>query len=118
MTDDIVKLNLHMTKELIEAVPEDDYEVIERVQDGEPLRLYRLKPLVAQFMRDENGVPMTKTAAMKLLGKIPVGKWSDVAKQFVEALTGTAVPLETGSNSPLPSTPPLQPSESPDGSQI
>ncbi len=117
MTDDIVKLNLHMTKELIEAVPEDDYEVIERVQDGEPLRLYRLKPLVAQFMRDENGLPMTKTAAMKLLGKIPVGKWGEVAKQFVEAMTGTAVPNVSAASLPLPSTVPSLPSESLDGSQ-
>ena len=114
MTDEVVKLNLYITKELIQAMPEEDYETIERVQDGEPLRLYRLKPLVAQFMRDDNNAPMTKVAATKLLGKIPVGKWDSVAKQFVEAMTRTAVPNASASNSGSPSEVP-PPSESPSG---
>ena len=114
MTDEVVKLNLYITKELIEAMPEEDYEVIERVQDGEPLKLYKFRPLVAGFMRDDAGKPMTRPAALKVLGKIPVGKWGDVAKQFAEALTGQAVPLGSGSNSPSPSEVP-PPSESPSG---
>ena len=106
MTDEVIKLNLYITKELIASMPVEDYEVIEQVQDGEPLKLYKFRPLVAGFMRDDAGKPMTKAAALKVLGKIPVGKWGEVAKQFADALTGTAIPNGSASSSDSPSVPP------------
>ena len=115
MTDELIKLNLYITKELVEAMPVEDYEVIEQVQDGEPLKLYKFRPLVAGFLRDEAGVPMSRTAALKLLGKIPVGKWGEVAQQFASALTGTAIPNSSASNSDSPSEAVTPASESPSG---
>lgn len=117
MIDEVIKLNFNITKELLEAMPEEDYEVFERIQDGEPLRLYRFRPLVANFLRGENNQPITYAAALKLLGKIPVGKWEGVAKQFTDALMELAVPNASGGNSKPPLEANTPASASPAGSQ-
>ena len=95
----MVSLRFLIDKAKIEAIPEEDWETIEGIQDGEPPRLRKLRPLIANFMVDESNQPLPTDAAKKVLGKIPIGEWGEVTRQFVEALTGTAVPNATGSAS-------------------
>ena len=87
---------------------EEEYEAIEMAQEGE-VKLYRLRPLMARFMVDENRKPLPHDAAKKILGKIPMGEFSNVTMQFVDAFKDSAVPPPSGEplKSPLeaPSVP-------------
>lgn len=103
MSEELDKIHFVMTPEEMKAIPEDDYEILERLQDGEPLRLYKFKPFAANFLVDENGQRVPKAQAIKWLGKVPVGEWEEIAKKFVEAMQVTAVPNGKGSLSNSPS---------------
>ena len=110
----LIKFNI--TKELIQELPEKDYEVIEMAQDGE-VKLYKLRPLLARFVVDENDKPMPHPAAMKLLGEIPLTQWGDVVNQFASALKGSTVPNTSGNSLNLPSEPASEASGFPIGSE-
>ena len=97
-------LHFKITKELIETLPEKDYETIEMAQDGE-VRLYKLRPLLARFMTDENGQPIQQNVALKQLGEIPLAQWQDVIRIFAEALKTGTVPNQSGNSSNSPSEP-------------
>ena len=111
-----MELNFKITEEFIKNLPEKDFEVFERLQDGESLRIYKLKPVLARAMVDKNGQAVPYKQALEMLGEIPVGDYKHVIKQFTDGLLGATVPKESGRplNSPLevPSTV----SASPDGS--
>lgn len=117
MNDEVIKLRFNLTKEVIEAMPEDDYEIIERIQDGEAPRLYKLKALFSNLMLDENGAPIPITQAKKILGKIPVGDWGGVVQKFGDSLQGATIPKEKENSSSLPSQAEATASEFPAGSE-
>ena len=94
-----INLHFHMTKALIEEMPADLYEVIERIQDGEEVRLYKLRPLLSYFLADESNKPLSAKESSKLLGSIPASKYGEVARQFTDALKETAVPNANGDSS-------------------
>lgn len=108
-------VHFRITKELIESLPEKDYETIEMAQDGE-IKLYKLRPLLARFVADANGNPIAHTTAMLQLGEIPLTQWGDVVNQFANALKGTTVPNMSGNSLNSPSEPALENSEFPAGS--
>jgi hypothetical protein len=110
-----VKILFQITRELIEALPEKDYEVIEMAQDGE-VKLYKLRPLLARFVVDDAGAKMPHAAAMRLLGEIPITQWGDVVNQFANALKTGTVPKANGTPLNSPSDPVSEISASPDGS--
>ena len=95
-------IHFHITKELFEDLPEELYEVYEYLQDGESVKMYRLRPFLAYFMADDNNKPLTNAAAMKILGKLPASKYGDVAKEFAASLSEMAVPKVSGNSSTTP----------------
>lgn len=96
-----VKIRFFIAKNLIENMTEEEYEAIEMAQDGQA-RLYRLRPLMARFMVDEQNIPLSHEAAKKQLGKIPMGEFADVTTKFADAFRAYAIPpsSEKPSNSP------------------
>ena len=96
-----MQIRFYINKSLLESMAEEEYEAIEMAQEGE-VKLYRLRPLMARFMVDENRKSLPHDAAKKILGKIPMGEFSNVTMQFVDAFKESAVPNESGSLSNLP----------------
>jgi len=111
-----MQLHFHTNPTLFKQLPEEDFEAIERAQDGE-VRLYRLRPLIARFMVDDQNQPLTHEAAMKQLGRIPTGEWDEVIRQFADAFRDAAVPNTNGSLSKSPSDPTSTAPPSPTGAQ-
>jgi hypothetical protein len=97
-----MQLRFAITKDLLDTMTEEEYEAIEMAQDGQT-RLYRIRPLMARFMVDEQGQQLNHEAAKQQLGKIPMGEWADVTSQFVNAFRDNAVPNANGSQSSSPS---------------
>lgn len=117
MSEAVEKVRFLITKELIEAIPEEHYETFERLQDGEPFRLYKFRPLAACFVVGEDGRLLPREQAHKELGKIAIGDWKEISRKFMEALQEAALPNANGSRSNSlsePSSP--APTPSPDGS--
>jgi hypothetical protein len=92
----------------------EEYEAIELAQEG-TVKLRLMRPLVARFMVDEQGQPITHKRALDILGKLPLEEVRDVMMKFSEALRDSAVPSPSGDSlrQPLEATPT---SESPAGS--
>ncbi len=106
-----MQLRFSMNKELLNSMTEEEYEAIEMAQDGQA-RLYRLRPLMARFMVDEQGQSLPHEAAKRQLGQIPMGEWADVTNQFANAFRETAIPNANGrpSSSPSEASTPASPS--------
>jgi hypothetical protein len=100
-----MQIRFYINKALLESMAEEEYEAIEMAQEGE-VKLYRLRPLMARFMVDENRKPLSHDLAKKILGKVPLGEFSSVTMQFVDAFKELAVPngSRSLSESPLSAT--------------
>ena len=68
-----MEINFHLTEESVNGLSWEEYEVFERVQDGESIKLYRLRPVLARFMVDDKVQPVEHDKAMKILSKITMG---------------------------------------------
>lgn len=79
----------------------EEYETFERAQEGD-VKLYRLRPILARFMLNGNGL-MEHKKAMDILAKLPLGKIKETVNLFMDTLKGSALPKANGtqSNSPL-----------------
>lgn len=86
-----MQIRFFIDKNLLENMAEEEYEAIEMAQDGQG-RLYRLRPLMARFMVDEQNKPLSHDAAKRELGRIPMGEFSAVTVQFADAFRSYAVP--------------------------
>lgn len=108
-------IHFHLTESLVNALPEEDYEAIERAQDGD-VKLYRLRPVMARFMVDENNQPVPFEQAMKQLGRVSLPQFAEFMKTFASDMKEAAVPKVSGGSSLPPSDPrPASGSESPAG---
>lgn len=112
-----LQINFHLTEGSINSLSWEEFEVFERVQDGESIKLYRLRPVLARFMVDEKVQPLEHAQAMKILSKIPMAEIKDVVTAFMEGLKNSTVPKENGDSLNSPSEVPLQDSGSPAGSE-
>jgi hypothetical protein len=102
---------------ILKSISTEEWEAMEMAQDGEA-KIYRLRPLLARFMVDDEGKPIEHKAALKTLGKLPFEEFmSDVFQAFFKALQGTAVNPQNGNSLSLPSAANTPPSEFPAGSQ-
>lgn len=106
-----MKISFHFSEEQLKTLSWEDYEVIEKSQDGQT-KLHLLRPFMARFMVDENKAYLPHETAIKQLGKINMVDAADVIKAFTSALRDRAVPKENGNQSPSELT---QAVESPDG---
>lgn len=104
-----------MGEDVINSLSWEEFETFERTQDGEPMKLYRLRPLLARFMVDANGATVAHDVAMKQLAKVPMANIKDVVAQFMATLQDTAVPKASGGSSKPPSEVEPQASPSPAG---
>lgn len=95
MPDEVLKLRFHIAKDIVNRMEEEEYEAIEMAQDGD-VKMYRLRPLLARFVVNEDGSPMDHKLAMKVLGKITLGDWGEVINAFVTAMRDSTVPKANG----------------------
>ena len=76
-------------------------------QEGD-IKLYRIRPLIARFMVDENQSPLPQVSAMKLLSVVSLDQVPIVIKQFMDTLKDKAIPKESGLSSPSESIPAVE----------
>jgi len=112
-----MEINFHLTEEGVNNLSWEEYEVFERVQDGESLKLYRLRPVLARFMVDEKRQPIKHEDAMKQLAKISMSRIKDVVSAFMEGMQNSTVPKVNGDPLNSPSEVEPQGSGSPLGSE-
>lgn len=112
-----MEITFHLTEENVNNLNWEEYEVFERVQDGEAIKLYRLRPVLARFMVDDKVQPLKHEDAMKILSKIPMREIKDVVTRFMEGLQNSTVPKVNGDSLKSPSEVEPQASESPAGSE-
>ena len=110
-----MEINFHLTEESINGLSWEEYEVFERVQDGEALKLYRLRPILARFMVDEKSLPIKHADALKTLAKIKMNEIKDVITAFMEGMQNSTVPKVNGDSLKSPSEVEPMASESPLG---
>jgi len=110
-----MEINFHLTEESINGLSWEEYEVFERVQDGEALKLYRLRPILARFMVDEKSLPIKQADALKTLAKIKMNEIKDVVTAFMEGMQNSTVPKVNGDSLKSPSEVEPMASESPLG---
>jgi len=110
-------INFHLSEDVVNQLTWEEYEAFERAQDGESIKLYQLRPVLARFVVDENKKPIPHEKAMKQLGKVSMPQIKDVVTAFMSSLSNSAIPKGIGnsSNSPLEAEP--QVSEFPAGSE-
>jgi hypothetical protein len=102
-----------ITEELKQAMTWAEYESIKLAQEG-GLKLYKLRPLCARFMVDDNRQALPHEQAMRILGALPLSELNDVMGKFAKAFSDAAIPNQSGDSlsGPLEATPA---SESPAG---
>lgn len=113
-----VNLRFKLKPDEIQKWPEYEYEVLEMALDG-IVKLYRLRPIMARYLVDENDQPLTSAAALKQLGEIPIGEWPVVVRQFMMGIKDAAIPKASGSPSnSISEAPSPTPAPSPTGSTL
>jgi hypothetical protein len=90
----MTQIHFHFTQDTLKSLTTDDYEAFERANDGE-LRIYRLRPVMARYMVDEQLQPIPYNVAYKSLN-MPMQEFIPVMQSFFEALNGAAVPNGNG----------------------
>ena len=110
-----MEINFKLTEDFIKNLPEEDYEVFERLQDGEPFRLYKMKPLMAKAMVDDKGNKIPYVKAFVILSKAKMSEYEQITKAFTDGLLDATVPKVNGDLSNSPSEVPTPASESLDG---
>lgn len=73
----------------------EEYEVVQLAQEGE-LEMRPLRKLVARFMVDEQGQPLPRPMAMKILAGLDMEEVPDVFIKFTAAMKEAAVPPTNG----------------------
>jgi hypothetical protein len=96
-------IRFHVSEAGIKGLTLDDYEAMERAQDGD-VKMYRLRPLIANFVVDEEGKPVELKAALQQLGKLTMDQVADVLQGFFEAMKEQAIPKGSGNSSSSVST--------------
>ena len=112
-----MEINFKLSEDFVKNLPEEDYEVFERLQDGEPFRLYKIKPLMAKAMVDDKGNKIPYLKAFTILSKTKMSDYEQITKAFTDGLLDATVPKESGT--PLKSPSEAEPTvlESPLGSE-
>lgn len=107
-----LRIKFNIPANLEEVLSWEDWETLERAEDGD-MKLYRLRPLLARLMTEEDGTPMEHPVAMRQLARIPMNEVPGVVEKFMTAMRNLAVPKENGNSS----SPQLTPAEAefPDG---
>jgi len=102
-----MEINFHLTEDSINGLSWEEYEVFERVQDGESLKLYKLRPILARFMVDDKAQPIKHADALKTLAKVKMNEIKDVVSAFMEGMKNSTVPKAIGTplNSPSEAEP-------------
>ena len=94
-----------------------DMETIELFQEGEEMSSYRVKKLAAKFMVTESGEEIPYKRALKIFNDMLVEEYAEGLRQFMVALSDSAVPKANGTPSNSPSEAPTpKPAASPAGS--
>ena len=104
MSDEVTKIKFRMSEAMMNSLSTEEYEALERAQDGE-VKMYRLRPVFARFVVDEDGMPVDHEKAMRMLGAVPITQIGEIVKGFMAALQGAVVPKESGNSSAPPSVP-------------
>ena len=112
-----MEIHFHLGVNTVNTLTWEEYETFERLQDGEALKLYRLRPVLARFVVDDNNLPVSHADAMKALGKVSMPQIKDVVAQFMANLKDSTVPKVSGDSLNSPSAPAPEVSESPAGSE-
>lgn len=94
-TQEALKIHFHMGENIINELETEEYEALERAQDGE-IKLYRIRPLIARFLANDDNSRMDHAKAMKLLAKLKVSQWKQVFESFMQAIKDSTVPKENG----------------------
>lgn len=94
-TQEALKIRFHFTEQSTKSLTWEEYEALERAQDGE-MKLYLIRPLLARFVVDEEGAAVSHARAMKMIAKLELTQVKDVIQSFMEALKEQAVPKENG----------------------
>ena len=96
-----MQINFYITENAINEMSTEDYEALERAQDGEA-RLYRLRPVMCHFMVDDDGKPIPYEEALKITKKFKLPEAMSFVQQFFKAVEEKAVPKANGSLSKSP----------------
>ena len=107
-----MEIRFHIVGELVDSLIWEDGETLERAQEGD-VKLYKLRPLLSNFVIDENGKPVKHADAMKLIAKVPFKQIPQIVEAFTNALKDGTVPKENGSLSE-----PLSPASSEDSPSL
>jgi hypothetical protein len=95
------EIRFFITEQAVNDLEVDDYEALERAQDGD-VKMYRLRRLMCRFMVDENNQPVPFEQALKITGKLKIAELKDFTQKFFAAMQERAVPKESGSLSKSP----------------
>jgi hypothetical protein len=87
-----------ITEEKINSMSLENYEALERAQDGE-VKIYKIRPVLCRFMVDENGNDIQYEEALKVTSKLGVKEFGEFVNQFFIAVKEKAVPKANGSPS-------------------
>ena len=112
----MTKFTFLINEESVNGLNWEEFETFEMAQEGK-MRLYKIRPILARFLLDDNGAFIEHKKAMDILGKVPVGKIKETITLFIDTLKGSSVPKASGSPSQSPSEVPVVDSVSPVGSQ-
>lgn len=91
-----------ITEERINSMSIEDYEALERAQDGE-VKLYKLRPVLCRFMANEDGSEIPYEEALKITSKLGIKEFKSFIEQFFNAVKERAVPKANGSPLKSPS---------------
>lgn len=100
----MAKIHFHLNETIVNALTWEEYEALERAEDGE-LKLYQIRPVLARFLANEDNSPVEHKIAMKQLAAIPVQQIPEIIKQFMDDLRRAAIPKASGDSSSPPSDP-------------
>lgn len=105
-----------INEESVNGLTWEEFETFEMAQEGK-MRFYKVRPILARFLIDDNNQFIPHDKALEMLGKVPVGKIKETIGLFIDTLKGSAVPKASGSPSQSPLEVPQADSVSLVGSQ-
>lgn len=88
-------IKFHISEEQVKTLTWEDYESIERAQDGD-VKMYLLRPLLARFVVDDNLSPLPHDQALKSLAKVPLTEVPNIIRGFMDVLKERAIPKASG----------------------
>lgn len=106
----MTEITFLINEQSVNSMTWEEYETFELAQEGS-VKLSRLRPILARFMLNGEGI-MEHKKAMKVLGELPLGKIKETVNLFMDTLKGSAIPKANGTPSNSPSEAPMVESES------